>query len=179
MTTLILLDRDGVINFDSADYVKTPAEWQPIPGSLEAIGALCAADLKVGLCTNQAGIARGLMSLSDLTEIHTKMDRALRTLGARLDAVAFCPHHPDEGCECRKPKPGMLLKLMRELSTKAENTIFIGDSLKDLEAAQAAGCRAVLVRTGNGLDTERTAKTQGLEVEVFDDLAGFVRELLR
>ena len=108
----VFLDRDGVINFDSADYVKTPAEWQPIPGSLEAIGALCAADLKVGLCTNQAGIARGLMSLSDLTEIHTKMDRALRTLGARLDAVAFCPHHPDEGCECRKPKPGMLLKLI-------------------------------------------------------------------
>jgi D-glycero-D-manno-heptose 1,7-bisphosphate phosphatase len=176
MARLILLDRDGVINFDSPDYIKTPDEWRPIPGSLEAIAALRASGCKVAVCTNQAGVARGMLSRLELEAIHQKMRDSLHGLGTQLDGLLYCPHHPDDGCNCRKPQPGMLLEMMRFLSAGAEDTVFVGDSLRDLQAAEAAGCRAVLVRTGNGRETESVARSRGLAVRVFDDLASYVRE---
>ena len=153
---LILLDRDGVINEDSPDYIKSPSEWHPIDGSLHAIGELCAAGALVGICTNQAGIGRGILTRDALLAIHDTMHSALKTAApsAELSAVLFCPHHPDDGCECRKPQPGMLLKAMQALQVSSSQTCFVGDSLTDLQAAQSAGIQPVLVRTGNGLDTE-------------------------
>ncbi len=176
MARLILLDRDGVINFESPDYIKTAEEWRPIPGSLDAIATLRTRGIKVAVCTNQAGIARGKLDRSDLDEIHAKMNSALLALNTRLDGLTYCPHHPDDVCGCRKPQPGMLLEMMRLLSTDAQDTVFVGDSLKDAQAAQAAGCTGVLVRTGNGRKAEAAATREGLVIEIFDDLASFVRD---
>jgi len=173
MARLILLDRDGVINFDSPDYIKTAAEWRPIPGSLEAIAMLRAHGAKVAVCTNQAGIARGKFSAADLAAIHSKLNSVLAALDTRLDGLTYCPHHPDDGCDCRKPKPGMLLAMMREFAADPTETVFVGDSLRDLQAANAAGCKAVLVRTGAGRETEPRARADGLTFEAFDDLAGW------
>jgi D-glycero-D-manno-heptose 1,7-bisphosphate phosphatase len=179
MARLILLDRDGVINVDSPDYVKSPDEWRPIPGSLQAIATLRASGFKVGVCTNQAGVARGHLTRTDLEAIHAKMCDALGELNAQFDGVAYCPHHPDAGCRCRKPQPGMLLTMMRRLKVPARDTMFVGDSLRDVQAAIAAGCRAVVVRTGNGVQTETQARDQGLTVDTFEDLASFAQHLTR
>ncbi len=178
MARLILLDRDGVINFDSPDYVKNAEEWHPIPGSLEAIAALRSHGFMVGVCTNQAGIARGRLSVADLEAIHARMDLALRALHTRLDGLRYCPHGPEDGCRCRKPQPGMLLEMMHELGSTAQDTIFVGDSMRDVEAAQAAGCRGILVRTGNGPRAEAAARERGMLVEVFADLAAFAQTIL-
>jgi D-glycero-D-manno-heptose 1,7-bisphosphate phosphatase len=178
MVRLILLDRDGVINFESPQYIKTADEWRPIPGSLEAIATLRASGFKVAVCTNQAGIARGRLRMSDLDSIHAKMRSALSALDTRLDGLTFCPHHPDDACPCRKPRPGMLLEMMKLLSADPNDTTFVGDSLRDVQAAHAAGCRAVLVRTGNGRAAQAETDSQGMLVEVFDDLASFVRDLI-
>ena len=124
MARLILLDRDGVINFDSPDYIKTADQWRPIPGSLNAIATLRANGFMVAVCTNQAGIARGKLDESDLAGIHAKMDSALDALNTRLDGLTYCPHLPEDACECRKPQPGMLLKMMRQLSAGAKDTVF-------------------------------------------------------
>lgn len=173
MTGLILLDRDGVINFDSPDYIKHADEWQPIPGSLQAIADLRSRGFKVAVCTNQAGVARGRLTEADLAGIHARMDAELAKLGTRLDGLIYCPHGPAQSCKCRKPQPGMLLTMMSRLSTVPAETTFVGDSLKDLLAAHSAGCRAVLVRTGSGRDAEPAAKARGLSFEVVDDLAAF------
>jgi D-glycero-D-manno-heptose 1,7-bisphosphate phosphatase len=172
MTTLILIDRDGVINHDSPDYVKAPEEWEPIPGSLEAIAALQRAGCTVAVCSNQAGVGRGLIRPEALAAIHDKMEDCLATFGARLDALVFCPHHPDAGCRCRKPKPGMLLDMMARFQMSPEHTWYVGDSVKDADAACAAACRFALVRTGNGREAELAlAMRPGLTVH--DDLASF------
>ena len=173
MARLILLDRDGVINFDSADYIRNPAEWQPLPGALQAIVRLREAGHQVAVCTNQAGIGRGLFTLQDLQAIHGKMLEELQALGADLDGLAFCPHRPTDDCECRKPKPGMLLAMMDQLTREPAETCFVGDSLKDVEAALSAGCEPILVRTGNGRDCEAVARDLGVG-RVYDDLAHFV-----
>ena len=177
MTTLILLDPDGVVNFDSKDYIKSVDEWEPIPGSLEAIVALKNGGYRVAVCTNQAGIGRGIFTLEDLATIHEELRNALSSLGGYLDGLAFCPHHPDDGCRCRKPEPGMLVDMMVDLNVTAADTVFVGDSLKDVEAAYAAGCEAVLVRTGNGKKAEREAAALG--AVVFDDLRAFSRATLK
>ena len=177
MTKLILLDRDGVINFDSPQYIKAPSEWMPLPGSLKAIADLCRAGYLVGICSNQAGVARGKLRDVDLDAIHDKMCAAIANAGARLSCAHYCRHHPDAGCHCRKPKPGMLEAAMRELSVQPEQTIFVGDSLRDVQASLAARCQPVLVRTGNGSNAEAQA-TKLTPLCVFDDLSHFVRELL-
>lgn len=173
MPRLILLDRDGVINFDSPSYIRSPAEWRPIPGSLEAIAALTRAGRRVAVCTNQSGIGRGLLSVSCLDAIHALLHDALAALGSRLDQLLYCPHLPEDGCGCRKPAPGMLLECMNAVAAVPEQTCFVGDSLRDLQAARAAGCKGVLVRTGNGARLEAERQIQG--ATVFDDLAGFAR----
>lgn len=141
-----------MINHDSPDYIKSPDEWHPIPGSLEAIAQLCHAGLRVVVASNQAGVGRGLFDLPTLMAIHAKMNMEVERAGGQLDAIFFCPHHPDEGCGCRKPAPGLLTEVLRRYDAAPEEAVSIGDSLRDLQAAAAAGVPARLVLTGNGVE---------------------------
>jgi|TARA_B110001454_G_scaffold102952_1_gene97062 D-glycero-D-manno-heptose 1,7-bisphosphate phosphatase len=181
--SLVILDRDGVINHDSDDYIKSPDEWQPLPGSLEAIARLCRADYTVVVATNQAGVGRGLFSQEMLIRIHRKMASSIRDKGGRLDSVFFCPHSPAEQCGCRKPKPGMLLEISDRLGIGLSGVPVVGDSLRDLEAAEAAGAIPVLVKTGRGrLTQEKLSKgdlshTLG-QTPVYADLAAFTDAVL-
>ncbi|NBC23366.1 MAG: D-glycero-beta-D-manno-heptose 1,7-bisphosphate 7-phosphatase [Gammaproteobacteria bacterium] len=172
MARLILLDRDGVINVDSPDSIREPSQWEPLPGSLEAIAALKAAGYVVGVCTNQQGVGLGTISPAALEQIHSKLRRALAAADTALDDLRFCPHRADQGCGCRKPAPGMLLEAMAALGASPDETIFVGDSIRDVEAAHAAGCHAALVRTGNGAQIEPLARGMGVSW-VGDDLAAF------
>jgi len=174
---LIILERDGVINEDSDVYIKSPAEWVPISGSLEAIAKLNHEGWRVVVATNQSGIARGLFDIDALMRIHEKMQRALAQLGGAIDAVFFCPHGPDDHCRCRKPKPGLLEDIGARLHIDLRGVPAVGDSRRDLEAALQVGALPILVRTGKGQQT--IAKGTGLlDAPVFDDLAGFVDALL-
>jgi D-glycero-D-manno-heptose 1,7-bisphosphate phosphatase len=171
---LLILDRDGVINADSSEFIKTPDEFVPLPGSLGAIAALNAAGYTIVIATNQSGLARGLFDDDDLDAIHAKLDVLLADQGGAIDAVFLCPHGPDDGCSCRKPLPGMLLQIAEHYGVSLDGVIAVGDSARDLEAARAAGATPVLVRTGNGADTEAA----GVDVAVHDDLASFVADHL-
>lgn len=174
---LVILDRDGVINFDSAQFIKSPAEWKPIPGSLEAIAKLNQAGYRVVVATNQSGIARGLFTLETLGQIHRKMHDAVLAAGGHIEAVFYCPHGPDDGCECRKPKAGLLRSAAARLRVELDGVPVIGDSARDLDAARAVGAWPILVRTGKG---ERTLlKSPELaKGTVFDDLAAATDALL-
>jgi len=152
---LVILDRDGVINHDSDQFIKSPEEWRPIPGSLEAIARLTHAGFRVAVCTNQSGIGRGLFDMATLNAIHDKMHRALLQVGGRIDAVFFCPHTADARCECRKPRPAMMIEAGRRFGVDLATVPCIGDSLRDLQAADAAGAQPVLVLTGKGETTLR------------------------
>jgi len=167
---LVVLDRDGVINVDSDQYIKSPEEWTPIPGSLEAIARLTQAGFRVAIATNQSGLARGLFDMAKLNAMHNKMHKAVNQLGGRIDAVFFCPHAQAAGCACRKPQPGMLLEIAERFNLALAEVPVIGDSLRDLQAASAAGARPVLVLTGKG---EKTLKAGGLPegTEIHQDLA--------
>ena len=167
---LVVLDRDGVINADSDEYIKSPEDWTPIPGSLEAIARLTQAGFRVVVATNQAGLGRGLFDMAALNAMHDKMHKAVNQLGGRVDAVFFCPHLPDAGCACRKPQPGMLLEIAERFKLPLAGVPAIGDSLRDLQAASAAGARPVLVLTGKG---EKTLEAGGLPegTEIYKDLA--------
>lgn len=175
---LIILDRDGVINKDSDNYIKTVDEFIPLPGSLEAIARLNQAGFRVTVATNQSGIARGYYDIATLNAMHEKLRRLLSGLGANIEMIAFCPHGPDDGCECRKPKPGMYLDIARRTETSLDGIPVVGDSLRDLQAAQEVNAKPILVRTGKG---ERTlAKGEGLDgIPVYDDLAAVVDALLK
>lgn len=175
MTTSIILDRDGVINQDSPHYIKSADEWLPIPGSLEAIALLTNAGYHVYVATNQAGIARGKLSLQSLQHIHEKMYATVEKAGGKISDLRFCPHHPDDDCECRKPKPGLLLQLANAHQLTLAQSYFVGDSLKDLLAAEAAGCTGVLVLTGNGKETHQKQPTHE---PVFADLLAFAHSMV-
>ena len=174
---LAIIDRDGVINYDSDQYIKTPAEWKPIPQSLEAIARLNHAGYRVVVATNQSGVGRGLFDMSTLNAIHDKMYRALANVGGRIDALFFCPHIDESNCDCRKPKPGMLLDIAKRFNVDLKNVPFIGDSLKDLQAAQAVGAKPILVRTGKG---EKTSTDQRLPKGTiqFVDLNNAVKHII-
>ncbi len=150
---LVILDRDGVINYDSAQFIKSPDEWKPIPGSLEAIAALNQAGFRVALATNQSGIGRGLFDMTTLNAIHDKMQRALAQVGGRIDALFYCPHAAESNCSCRKPKPGMLEDISRRFGIDLAGVPSVGDSLRDLQAGVALGAQPILVRTGKGETT--------------------------
>ena len=172
---LVIVDRDGVINVDSGEFIKSVAEWQPIAGSLEAIALMCAAGWRVAVVTNQSGVARGLFDEDTLAAIHVHMRERVRAAGGELAGVYYCPHLPDAGCECRKPRPGMLHALERELGVSVRGAPFIGDRLSDVEAAERVGAHPILVRTGTGVATEAVV---GGRVPVFDDLLAAARSLL-
>jgi len=175
---LIILDRDGVINHDSDAYIKSVDEFIPLPGSLEAIARLNQAGYRVAIATNQSGIARGFYDIATLNAMHDKLRRLLDQHGGHVELIAFCPHGPDDRCDCRKPKPGMYLEIARCLETSLQGVPVVGDSLRDLQAAQAVGARPILVRTGKG---ERTLeKGEGIDgIPVYDDLAAAVDALLK
>ena len=175
---LVILDRDGTINEDSPDFIKSVAEWKPIPGSLEAIARLTHAGYRVFIASNQSGIGRGLMDFDALFAIHDRLQRAVNELGGRIDGIAFAPEHPDEATEMRKPAPGMLKDLARRLQVDLDQVCFIGDSMSDVEAARAAGAKPVLVRSGNGRDTENKYRTELGAVRIFDDLAAAATALI-
>lgn len=176
---LVILDRDGVINFESDDFIKSPEEWRPIPGSLTAIAQLNQAGHKVVIASNQSGVARGLFSLATLDAIHTKMQRELEKVNGRLDGIYFCPHGPEDGCRCRKPKPGLFATIAQDFPADFATAVAVGDSLRDIQAAKAAGCQmTILVKTGRG---EKTLN-QNPELQeslVFADLAAVVNFLVR
>jgi D-glycero-D-manno-heptose 1,7-bisphosphate phosphatase len=174
---LVILDRDGVINYDSAQFIKTPAEWKPIPGSLEAIARLNQAGYRVVVATNQSGLGRSLFDMDTLNSIHEKMHKALFTVGGRIDAVFFCPHTADSDCECRKPKPGMLKRISETLNINLKGVPAIGDSLRDLQACAAVGCLPILVRTGKGERTRAEGNLPEGTLE-FADLAAAVDHIL-
>ena len=175
---LVILDRDGVINEDSDAYIKSVAEWKPIPGSLEAIARLCQGGWRVLVASNQSAIGRGLMDYDALFAIHDRMQHALAELGGRVDAIVFAPEAPAQASAMRKPAPGMLLDLAKRLNISLENVSVVGDSLRDIEAARAAKARPVLVRTGNGRQTLQKHAKALAGVPVFDDLAAFAADLL-
>ena len=170
---LVILDRDGVINEDSENYIKSADEWIPIPDSLEAIARLNQIGCHIVVVTNQSGIARGLFGIEELHEMHKKMDYLLSQYGGRIEAVSFCPHGPDEGCPCRKPSPGMLLQLANRLGIDLRGVPMVGDSVRDLQAAAQVGALPILVRTGKGEQTVR-GETMPVNTVVYDNLSAFV-----
>lgn len=179
---LIILDRDGVINHDSDEFIKSPDEWLPIKGSLEAITQLSQAGYHVAVITNQSGIGRGLFSTDTLSKIHQRMIEQLRQLGGEIKSISFCPHHPDDNCDCRKPKPGLFNELAARLNRPLTGVFAVGDSLRDLQAANTAGATPVLVKTGKGKTTikqlqQNQAPELG-EVETHNNLASFVDTML-
>ena len=173
---LVILDRDGTINVDSDQYIKSPAEWKPLPGSLEAIARLTQGDWRVVVATNQSGIARGLFDMATLNAIHAEMHRAVGQAGGRIDAIFFCPHAAEASCECRKPKPGLLREIGARFDVELEGVPMIGDSLRDVEAAAAVGAKPYLVLTCKG---RKTREAGGLprSTEIFEDLAAIAARL--
>ena len=172
---LVILDRDGVINVDSPDYIKTPEEWRPIPGSIEAISLLSNSGFAVYVATNQAGVARGLFSLQTLEAIHRKMLTLVEAAGGEIAGVFFCPHHPGDQCDCRKPNVGLLVQIANHYGGSLLSQPFVGDSTKDIEAAKKMRCHPVLVKTGNG---EQTIKALTEPVDCYDDLLSFAKSVI-
>ena len=178
MTThLVILDRDGVINADSPDHIKSEAEWIALPGSLEAISRLNRAGWRVVIITNQSALGRGKMNMEQLNAIHQKLTAHLGQFGGSIDAILFCPHTPEDHCACRKPKPGLYQDLATRLGISLSGVPAIGDKLSDIEAALAAGARPILVRTGNGRLLEQSGRVPA-GVPVYDDLRAAVGALL-
>lgn len=176
---LVILDRDGVINEDSDAYIKSPEEWIPIPGSLEAIACLNRADYRVVVASNQSGLARGLFDFDTLNRIHEKMHRALAEVGGSIDAIFFCPHGPEDNCECRKPKAGLFQDIARRMGVSLQDVPAIGDSLRDLQAAQSVGAQPILVLTGKGMNTFKQLGTESASsIPVYANLAATIDTLL-
>ncbi len=171
---IVILDRDGVINYDSDEYIKSPDEWQPIPGSAEAIALLNQAGYLVAVATNQSGLGRGFYGVDVLIAIHDKMEKHLASVGAHLDAVFFCPHTPDDHCQCRKPQPGLLIQIGKYFKNDLSDAYFVGDSVRDAKAAIAAHINPIFV----GLDPVVGQFAKVNNIPLFPDLISFVKDLL-
>lgn len=175
--SFIILDRDGVINYDSDEYIKSPDEWLPIPGSLDAIAQLNRSGFRVLIATNQSGIARGFYDVTMLDLIHERFVQELASVGGCIEGIFFCPHHPEDECACRKPKPGLLYQIQETYSLDLTETFFIGDSWGDVKAAQLAGCMPILVLSGKGQKTIETYP-ELMTIPNFPDLARAVPYVL-
>ena len=174
---LIILGRDGVINQHSEQLIKSADEWEAIPGSLEAIAQLNRREYRVVIISNQAGIGSQRFDIDTLNQIHDKLFRQLAALGGHIECILFCPHEAHQDCDCRKPKPGLFQDLQERLNMPLTNVPVVGDALEDLQAAREVGAKPILVKSGRGMETFTTAV--GLDnVEVYDDLAGYVEQLL-
>ena len=177
---LIILDRDGVINHDRDDFVKSADEWIPLTGSLDAIAFLTQAGYTIAVATNQSGIGRGLFTMQELSEMHQKMHKLVQQAGGQIDGIWFCPHTAASQCQCRKPEPGMVLDIINRFSAKANEVYMVGDSLRDLQAIAAAGGKPILVRTGKGqknLSQQHDQLPAG--TQIFDDLMAFSQYLMQ
>ena len=174
---LIILDRDGVINEDSNDYIKSPDEWIPIPGSLESIGRLSQNGFRVVIITNQSGIGRKIFSIEMLPAINKKMNPHRSQFGGVIDGIFFCPCRPEENCDCRKPKPGLYNDVSDRLQIPLENVFCVGDKITDIQAAENAGGIPILVRTGKGND-EINSGLVPKHIPIYDDLASFVNKII-
>jgi D-glycero-D-manno-heptose 1,7-bisphosphate phosphatase len=175
---LVILDRDGVINHDSDEFVKSPSEWLPIDGSIEAIAELSNAGFTVAVATNQSGIGRKLLDMPTLKAIHKKMRQAVTDAGGDLGRIVFCPHHPDDNCDCRKPSPGMFRKLARQYGAPINGVPMVGDSERDIVAAKAVSGRPILVLTGNGQRTAAVLAEKDEAVETYADLQAAAKQLI-
>lgn len=175
---LVILDRDGVINHDSDGFVKTPAEWLPIDGSVEAIAKLSSAGFTVAVATNQSGIGRKLLDRPTLDAMHEKLRSLVKGAGGDLDRIVYCPHHPDDDCECRKPAPGLYRQLSRHYGVPLDGVPVVGDSGRDLDAARAVNARPILVLTGKGRKTAADLQQRGDSVETFADLGAAAAQLI-
>lgn len=175
---LALLDRDGVINHDSPEYIKSVEEWHPIDGSIEAITQLIKAGWRICVVSNQSGIGRGLITIENLAAIHAVLQARLQANGVHIEGFFFCPHHPSTRCRCRKPAPGLLEDIARRLDIDLKSVPFIGDTMKDILAAQAVGADPMLVKTGMGKETLSDPKFPS-SVPVFEDLAAAVTTLIK
>lgn len=176
MLKLLILDRDGVINYDSDAYIKSVEEWVPLPGSIEAIAQLSKAGWTVAIATNQSGIARGYYDIATLDAMHARLRTLVAEQGGDVGLMVYCPHGPDEGCDCRKPKPGMLKTIAEHYKVPLAGLWFVGDSLGDLEAAKAVDSQPDLVKTEKGEKTQ--AKNLPVGTLIFDDLAAVAAELI-
>lgn len=182
MSLWVVLDRDGVINSERSGCVRSVAEWEPIPGSLEAIADLTRAGFKVAVATNQSGLAKGLLTVAELEQIHQKLSDDVAQLGGKIQGIFYCPHDSDSGCDCRKPRTGLLDAIEAHLGADLLGAPMVGDSLKDIQAAKAKGCQPVLVRTGKGTQTETTTLLwphYGVNTLIFDDLKAFADSHIR
>jgi D-glycero-D-manno-heptose 1,7-bisphosphate phosphatase len=175
---LVILDRDGVINKESDAFIKSPQEWVPLPGSLEAIARLTKAGYTVVVASNQSGIGRGLFTAKTLEDIHEHMKVEVTKAGGKIDSIFICPHKPEDNCDCRKPKPGLFHRIMAYYVMPMRGVPAIGDSLRDLEAARAAGARPILVRTGRGEITLKELGANAAFTEVYPNLNSVVTQLL-
>lgn len=180
----LILDRDGVINADSDQFIKSPDEWIPLPGSLEAMAQLHQASYKLVVISNQSGLARGLFTQENLHNIHQKFIRLLAKAGGKIEKIYFCPHGPDDACTCRKPLPGMLKTFAADFNVQLESVWAVGDSVRDLVAAYESGAKFALVRTGKGLLSEKTLHNMPgnepiSQAPIYDDLAAFSAQLLK
>lgn len=173
---LVILDRDGVINFDSDQYIKSPDEWKPIPGSLDAIARLSQWGYRIVVATNQSGVGRGLFDMDTLNAIHEKMVRLVSQAGGKIDAIFFCPHTNHDECRCRKPLPGMLEEIAQRYNADLTDVPVIGDSLRDLQSAVAVGAQPILVLTGKGKKTRNDPDLPAI-TPVFENLAAAVDHL--
>ena len=178
MAQMVILDRDGVINQDSDDYIKSADEWVALPGSIEAINRLKKAGYLVTIASNQSGISRGFFSEEDLKKIHDKLEEQLAMRGTAIDGIFYCPHGPRDNCLCRKPKPGMLVQIAKKFDIKLTETFFVGDNISDIKAAEMVNAKPVLVRTGKGEYVMQNFP-ETVNIPVYDDLAHFVRETLK
>ena len=177
-TKLVILDRDGVINRDSSDFVKSADDWIPLDGSILAIAALSKAGFTIAIASNQSGLARGLFEQAALDTMHEKLHGLVSAAGGCVDRIVVCPHAPGDGCDCRKPKAGMLYEIAKHYAVSLHGVPIIGDSLRDLQAAVAAQARPILVRTGNGQQTAEKLPAELAEIDVYENLAAAATALL-
>lgn len=178
---LIILDRDGTINCDSEDFIKTPDEWLPLPGALEAIARLNHAGWHVVIASNQSGLGRGLFDVTALNAIHAKMHKLLAAVGGRIDAVFYCPHSPEESCKCRKPLPGLFEQIAARTGVQLKDVPMAGDSLRDVQAGAAAGCEPHLVLSGKSAHYREGGQPEGLPAGTIlhDDLSAFADFIIK
>ena len=179
-TKLVILDRDGTINADRDDYVKSADEWEPLPGALEAIAQLNHAGVHVVVATNQSGLGRGLFDMAALNAMHAKMNKMLAAVGGRVDAVFFCPHGPEDSCQCRKPAPGLFEQIAERFGVSMKGVPVVGDTLRDLQAGMALGCEPHLVLTGKAmaLRGQPLPPQFPADTRVHQDLTAFVAHWL-
>ena len=176
---LVILDRDGVINYDSDDYIRSPDEWLPIPGSIEAIARLSNAGFRIAVATNQSGLARGYFDEITLANIHNLLFNLVENAGGQIDTLVYCPHGPNDGCSCRKPATGLMDSIESELMIPVAGAWFVGDSDKDMILALKSSCRPLLVRTGKGRQTEQAISKELLaSITVVDDLSAASHHIL-